>query len=184
MFDITPYLWPADPWLRIEPPGNIRACYAFKHTVGLLLQPQRILEIGVRAGYAAAAFLAACPQASYHGVDAENRQHGGLPGAVGWARTMLARQFPGRAIRIDAPLDTRQQTPDGSGYDLAHVDGDHSFAGCLHDLELVERLGGPWILVDDIDDLPPVQCENLGPSAPPSVSSTRLARRRAANVCL
>ena len=157
MFDITPYLWPADPWLRIEPPGNIRACYAFKHTVGLLLQPRRILEIGVRAGYGAAAFLAACPQASYHGVDAENRQHGGLPGAVGWARTMLARHFPGRAIRIDAPLDTRQQTPDGSGYDLAHVDGDHSFAGCLHDLELVERLGCPWILVDDIDYLPPVR---------------------------
>ena len=114
-------------------------------------------EIGVRAGYGAAAFLAACPQASYHGVDAENRQHGGLPGAVGWARTMLARHFPGRAIRIDAPLDTRQQTPDGSGYDLAHVDGDHSFAGCLHDLELVERLGCPWILVDDIDYLPPVR---------------------------
>ncbi len=61
------------------------------------------------------------------------------------------------AIRIDAPLDTRQQTLDGSGYDLAHVDGDHSFAGCLHDLELVECLGCPWILVDDIDYLPPVR---------------------------
>jgi len=125
MFDISPYLWPEDPWLRIEPPGNVRASYAFKHTVGLLLQPQRILEIGVRAGYAAAAFLAACPHASYHGVDADNSQHGGLPGAVGWARTMLARHFPGRAIRIEAPVDTRQHGPDGSGYDLAHVDGDH-----------------------------------------------------------
>ncbi len=157
MFDIAPYLWPDDPWLRIEPPGNVRACYAFKHTVGLLLQPRRILEIGVRAGYAAAAFLAACPQASYYGVDADNAQHGGVPGAVGWARAMLARHFPGRSLRIDAPLDTRQQDPAGSGYDLAHVDGDHSFAGCLRDLELAERLGCQWILVDDVDYLPPVR---------------------------
>jgi Methyltransferase domain len=157
MFDITPYLWPDDPWLRIEPTGNIRACYRFKHTIGMLLQPSSILEIGVRAGYTAAAFLAACPQTTYYGVDADNGQHGGVPGAVAWARSMFARHFPGRSLRIDAPLDTRQQAPAGSDYDLAHVDGDHSFAGCVRDLELAERLGCKWILVDDIDYLPPVR---------------------------
>jgi hypothetical protein len=157
MFDITPYLWPDDPWVRVEPPANMRACYAFKYAVGLLLQPRSILEIGVRAGYGAAAFLAACPHARYHGVDADNAQHGGLPGALDWARAMLARHFPGHSVRIDAPLDTLRQPLPGSGYDLAHVDGDHTFPGCLHDLELAERLGCPWILVDDIDYLPPVR---------------------------
>jgi len=30
-------------------------------------------------------------------------------------------------------------------------------AGCVHDLEQVDRLGCPWSLVDDLDYLPPVR---------------------------
>jgi hypothetical protein len=40
--------------------------------------------------------------------------------------------------------------------DLAYVDGDHSVAGCLHDITLVYPLLSEkgWIIVDDMDHHP------------------------------
>ena len=54
------------------------AYYRLKWAVARVLQPQRILEIGVRFGYSAAAFLNACPNATYlrqgTGLSAEHRR--------------------------------------------------------------------------------------------------------------
>ncbi len=40
--------------------------------------------------------------------------------------------------------------------DLVHVDGDHSYNGCLHDLRLAAEIGR-WVLVDDLDWQIPVR---------------------------
>jgi hypothetical protein len=148
-FDISPFLFSADPWLCEESPDDVRWCYDWKFRLAQVLQPRRILELGVRFGYSAAAFLAASPGAEYYGVDADNGANGGIVGAYREARAMLAREFPDRTITV-RKLDTQKRIPRGKGYDLVHVDADHSYKGCLNDLRLATRLGRRWVLVDDI----------------------------------
>lgn len=169
MFLIDPYLKPGDPFAS-EPRNTlaaIRRGYAFKYHAAALIQAQQerplsILEIGVRAGYSAAAFLAASPAAVYVGLDADNAEHGGERGYSDWARLMLCEKFPDASIDIRR-CDTRRDpwpVPPGRGeasrrFDLVHVDGDHSETGCLDDLTRAMHLAR-WILVDDLDHLPDV----------------------------
>jgi hypothetical protein len=156
-FDISPFLFRSDPWLCEESPGDVRWCYDWKFRLAQVLQPRRILELGVRFGYSAAAFLAASPAAEYYGVDADNGANGGTVGAYREARAMLAREFADRTITVHK-LDTQKRIPRGKGYDLVHVDADHSYEGCLNDLRLAARLGRRWVLVDDIHHSP---CPNV-----------------------
>jgi hypothetical protein len=153
-FDITPYLNPLDPWPKTE---DLRPYAAFKHKVAGLLQPSSILEIGVRAGYSAAAFLSACPSAFYYGVDLnKDGAYGGTTGMLDYARAMLPRSFPSARLVIKEG-DSRSLDSFLPSVDLAHIDGDHSFLGCLSDLYLVERSGAKWILLDDVFSHPEVR---------------------------
>ena len=136
-------------------------CYDFKYRLAQLLQPASILEFGVRAGYSAAAFLSACPTASYIGVDADNGQDGGIIGFTDWAAQMLPSKFPNARIAVykantQQPLFSLSLSLSLPAVDLFHVDADHSYAGCLCDLEHAEQIGAKWILVDDITFLPEV----------------------------
>jgi hypothetical protein len=152
-FDISPYLNPADPWPATERPEDVRHCYEFKFAVSQLLRPDRILEIGVRYGYSAAAFLAGSPGAAYVGLDADNSTYGGTGGAYREAERMLRENFDSEILILEC--DTQAGRPDlAPGFDLAHVDGDHSRAGCLSDLRLAVALGAKRILVDDITHPP------------------------------
>jgi predicted O-methyltransferase YrrM len=122
-----------------------------KADVAARLRPRRIAEIGVRAGCSAFAFLSAVPGASYLGVDADVAAHGGIPGFLRHARAVLDG--------LDATLlraDTRRLEALPGRFDSVHVDGDHSYAGCLHDLGLAAR-AAPHILVDDYDSHPEVR---------------------------
>ncbi len=157
-FDITPHLHTNDPWLKHEPWENILRCYDWKFRLARLIKPQSVLEIGVRYGYSAAAILAASPGCSYTGVDADNGQHGGTVGAPLWAADMLRRHFPGSMPRV-LHLDTQVESPpfDARSFDLVHVDGDHSYDGCLSDLRTAARLSRRWVLVDDIGHIDDVR---------------------------
>jgi hypothetical protein len=155
MFDITPFLHPDDPWLATEAPDLVRRIYQEKYHIAAILRPRTLLEIGVRAGYSAAAFLSAAPDCTYLGLDADKDAHGGWPGAMEKARSTLKYHFGGRADVI--ALDTQQVAsllcvP----VDLVHVDGDHSYCGCLHDLQLAAGVGR-WVLVDDLEWIIPVR---------------------------
>jgi hypothetical protein len=139
---------PDDPY---RPTEDFRRHYQVKHDIAARLRPRRIAEIGVRAGYAAFAFLSALPRAQYVGLDADLPAHGGIPGFFGHARTVLDG--------FDATLvhaDTRRFDALPGRFDLVHVDGDHSYDGCLHDLALAAR-AAPHVLVDDYDSLPEVR---------------------------
>lgn len=131
--------------------------YAVKHAIAREVAPKRILEIGVRAGYSALAFMTACPKAEYVGVDAETGKHGGEGGPwMWWAKTLL-KGFNVNLYKLDSQqLDA---LPEHLGnFDFVHVDGDHSFEGALHDMELCwpkVNVGGA-MLVDDYDYLWPV----------------------------
>jgi predicted O-methyltransferase YrrM len=143
--------------------GPYRELYRIKHGIAAELRPKSILEIGVRAGYSALAFLAACPGACYIGLDAENGAHGGQGGPwIPWARGLLKpynasiritntqhiRSLRGAFLQIWG----REMGADLSlGFDLIHVDGDHTEAGCSHDLGLALGVLAPGgaVLADD-----------------------------------
>lgn len=137
MFDVRRFLMAGDPWIAQEPAENVQRIYGGKYALATLCQPRSILEIGVRAGYSAAAFLSACPGAAYHGLDS---------GCDGLHFLIHAREA--LKLRVDL-FDSQRQTFDGRGYDFVHVDGDHSYGGALRDIETAWRVSSKWILVDD-----------------------------------
>src|SRR5262245_7942394 len=110
MFDVSEYVHPQDPWPACEglSPEQVRRQYLCKHDLALALQPRSILEVGVRAGYSAAAFLAAVPTAAYLGLDSGGDAHGGVPGFPLWARDMLRQRFPHASVTITL-LDTQAE---------------------------------------------------------------------------
>lgn len=119
------------------------------------LNPSRIFEVGVRAGYSAYAMLAGAPEAHYHGVDLNMGTDGGCVGFTEHAMGMLPREFPDASIVIEYADSQALDALPGARFDLVHVDGNHSHVGTLHDLELASRCAD-WVLIDDVDYVPTV----------------------------
>jgi 2-polyprenyl-3-methyl-5-hydroxy-6-metoxy-1,4-benzoquinol methylase len=142
-FDFRAYAHPADPLRHLF--EEWVPYYRDKYAICRMIAPRSILEIGVRYGYSAMAFLSACPEASYLGLDNDSDTFGGAHGALDWARRQLA------------PFDARVETADtqrlaslpGDRYDLVHVDGQQDGEGTLHDLRLALEKA-KYILVDGI----------------------------------
>jgi hypothetical protein len=126
-------------------------------------QPRRIVEVGVRYGYSAAAWLLACPKATYLGLDiiaTRKGTHGGLGRGTNtfpYVRSMLARLAP--SAQIELIHANSQQMPGFPPADFYHIDGDHTAAGALADIDKAFSACGPGgvIVVDDYDLLAPVR---------------------------
>jgi hypothetical protein len=146
--------FPADAFMRTLPERDHRGeswlpIYAALWRTVRELRPQRVVEIGVRAGQSAWTILDACPGAELHGIDLDGdiEQSGGFSGAHEHARRLLeGRPF---ALQL-ADSHTLDRIPP---CDLCYVDGDHSEDGCYQDLRLAERSGAGKILVDDYTHL-------------------------------
>jgi cyclopropane fatty-acyl-phospholipid synthase-like methyltransferase len=117
--------------------------YRLKWAIAQVLQPRTILEIGVRYGYSAHAFLDACPQSAYRGIDLDSTIAGGVKGAIDWAAKILQ---PFQADLIIANTQAMTSFP-GETYDLIHVDGQQDGDSSFHDLTLAIAQGH-YILVD------------------------------------
>ena len=129
-----------------------------KHVIARRLLPKVIVEIGVRLGHSAHAFLRACPAATYIGMDLPGAGHGGTKVAgLDYVKKMLARHFPTAVVELHA-VNTQMLTKyEGPKPDLFHVDGDHTFIGAMHDLHLAWNSGATYILIDDYTFLPDVK---------------------------
>jgi len=143
---------PKDPTATPERIAEYKTHYRVKHGLARECNPQVIVEIGVRCGYSAWAFLTACPDAKYHGFDADNGTHGGQGGPwTWWAEKILAeRKFD---FEIHAPFDTQDKIAMPVSADFYHIDGDHTVKGVQHDLDICWEAanGGAVLLVDDYD---------------------------------
>lgn len=142
-------------WLPTDPVRPSRALdgrLRVRYEVVARLQPDRIVEIGVRAGYSAFAMLSAAPDAQYLGIDVRTDAHGGLVGSHEHAARLLAR-FDGVEFLHADSQSMDLLPPKWWGSDLVHVDGDHTEAGCLSDLALANRSGIRWALVDDVEHI-------------------------------
>ncbi len=119
--------------------------YRMKWAISKAIEAKTILEIGVRYGYSAHAFLSGSPQARYIGVDADEPSFGGDKGAVDWAREALRQEgFSVEIIKTNTQKWSR--FPDGC-YDLVHVDGQQDGDGTYHDLDMA-IMQSKYILVD------------------------------------
>lgn len=111
-------------------------------------------EIGVRYGYSAASFLFAHPTASYHGWDVINGGHGGVREGTDtftYVRKMLQRNFPDAYVQLTHKSSQLLTDFGDVKFDLFHVDGNHRFDCCTHDMEIVMEALKPGgiMIVDD-----------------------------------
>jgi SAM-dependent methyltransferase len=140
-YDFRQTACPRDPlrYLFAEWVGYYKMKWAISHQ----LKPASILEIGVRFGYSAAAFLHGHPEARYLGIDFDTDSYGGTKGAIKWAKK-ITRQFPADFIIGDSQAFDRLP---GGVYDLIHIDGQQDGDATFHDLELAIKQAR-YVLVD------------------------------------
>ncbi|TVP61798.1 MAG: methyltransferase domain-containing protein [Nodularia sp. (in: Bacteria)] len=117
--------------------------YKLKSAISYILKPASILEIGVRFGYSAAAFLHGYSNAKYIGIDLDTDSFGGVKGAINWAKE-ITKQFNTEFIVADTQAMKRLP---GDIYDLIHVDGQQDGDSSFHDLELAIKQSR-YVLVD------------------------------------
>lgn len=137
-----------------QPDDAVEQYYAVKAAIAAWLQPNSILEIGVRAGYSALAFWQGSEFSEYVGLDANQGNWGGIRGYVDHARSLV----PNSHIYVfdtQKLTDIRGLMPPGPV--LAHVDGDHGWAGAKHDIELCLNGGAAYVVVDDYWYVPAVR---------------------------
>jgi 2-polyprenyl-3-methyl-5-hydroxy-6-metoxy-1,4-benzoquinol methylase len=118
--------------------------YRMKWAIAKAIQPDSILEIGVRFGYSARAFLDASPSAKFVGIDADLPTFGGHVGAIEQAKTTLSG-FDATILKLNSQALSRFP---GEFYDLIHVDGQQDSDGTFHDLDIAVRQAR-YILLDE-----------------------------------
>lgn len=118
--------------------------YQMKRAIAAQIYPESILEIGVRYGYSAMAFLDACRDAEYIGWDIDDDKFGGEKNAYLFATGAL------RGLGYNAEIliqDSQRVHTLDRDFDLVHIDGQQDYVGTLHDLELTYK-HAKYILVD------------------------------------
>jgi hypothetical protein len=109
-FDFRAYANPSDPLSPLF--EEWVAYYRLKFAIVKALQPKSILEVGVRFGYSARAFLEASPAAKLLGIDLDCDLYGGQKGALEWARPALVHgklQVMPRAVSVRLAIDIAGQ---------------------------------------------------------------------------
>jgi predicted O-methyltransferase YrrM len=140
-YDFRETAYPADPLRHLF--LEWVSYYRMKWAIARVLQPKSILEIGVRFGYSALAFLNGSPSARFLGIDTDSTTFGGSTGAINWARK-ACRNYGAEFVVADS---TKMERFPGERYDLIHVDGQQDEGGTMHDL-IVASAQARYILVD------------------------------------
>lgn len=160
-FDVMTIYRADDPCINSIGLDRLRDIYRTKHQIAWALKSRRILEIGVRAGYSAAAFVHGRTDVWYTGLDKDEGTHGGVAGYLDGTRFMLSAAYPGawfdlqRGDSADPLVQRRLRQYFARTFDLIHIDGDHTEQGCFNDLYLAKDLVGHngWILTDDFTNI-------------------------------
>jgi cephalosporin hydroxylase len=148
-FDPKPFLHPQEEEYDAKLTKQYRLGYScFKYAVASVLKPKKICEIGVYSGGSAMAFMEGSPEAHYVGIDNNFNSHKLGVDFTAYVKAMFDTRGGDYAI-IEADSMKLDYIPE---YDLLHVDGNHSYAFCKHDVYLGLRSKTEWILVDDALD--------------------------------
>ncbi len=122
------------------------AYYNYYFSYGRHFRPHRVYEIGVRMGYTGYFILSGAGGSvkKYRGIDLESYRHG----SSAHARSLLGRLCDDVDVVVGNSHALSQLD---DVYDLIHIDGDHSYAGKMADLDLAFRSLAPGgiVVVDD-----------------------------------
>jgi hypothetical protein len=146
----SPWCFESESWYR---------AYAVKYAICRAINPRSILEIGVRYGYSAHAFL--CDgDASYIGIDLDSASVNAMgEPTLEWAEAMLNRATMAYSLRFHR-MDTQQEdisTVVNNPADFTHIDACHTYHGALRDMQAAWPLTNKAMLVDDYVGSPPVR---------------------------
>ena len=156
MFDVAEIMCPKDTRNLARLP-RMQEIYAALWKVANRHKPETIFEIGVRAGYSAYTLITGSGVArEYTGWDVDDRERYGGPW-MWWAQKLLDGLRETYGLDYDMWLADSQEADNLPGtFDLIHVDGDHTYEGCLHDMEICWPAVNPGgvMVVDDATYLP------------------------------
>lgn len=142
-------------------------CYEYYYAISKILQPKTIFEIGNRYGYSGISLMKGSPTATFKGWDLEAGTWGGALESSGTARRNFEKSgFQVVEWTIIDPLDNIQvflyhqnsQAAVAENVpisDLIHIDGDHSYQGTYHDLEICKTRCKHLIIDDYSFNTPP-----------------------------
>jgi len=122
---------------------NYNKYYNNKYHIILRYNPKKIIEIGVRAGYCAWVFLQACPTAKYFGFDNNKGKESGAKDLKYHCHAV--KNLAEYDINIRSDFDTQKVNELPVKGQFVHIDGDHSYKGTIHDLNLAVRAKARYI---------------------------------------
>jgi hypothetical protein len=126
---------------------DYRIKYAcFKYAVASVLKPSMMLEIGVRGGCSALAFLHACPSTRYLGIDSDC--DGVTEDGLSYIST-AEHWFEELGFKATILVGDSQRIHLFPSVDFIHIDACHSRECTRHDVLTAITSGIRWILVDD-----------------------------------
>ncbi|MEM9302232.1 MAG: class I SAM-dependent methyltransferase [Pseudomonadota bacterium] len=134
--------------------GSTHQDYLFLYGLVALLQPRRILEIGTNTGVSSIVMTLAAREV---GIRCEIDTIDPDEVRTATARTQFVAHGVSDQIRVHSgPSGRILPTLAGNRYDLAFVDGDHTYEGCRDDLAAVRAMTD-WIVVHDTQHMPGVR---------------------------
>lgn len=140
--------------LDVDLPGAYFHEYGSFHAgIAARFKPRRVLEVGVRVGYAASAWCQGWDGIqSYVGVDPELE----IPRSNEMARANVhAAGFKGKWILLDMTSQRAAEyirTQKWPAFDLVHIDADHHYDHALHDMLAFWPMVAPGgvMIADDV----------------------------------
>jgi predicted O-methyltransferase YrrM len=109
--------------------------YEIYYAISKYYQPKSILEIGVRYGYSLYSMMAAADNLNYvRGYDIDEYDSGSIEEANKNISKVISDDID---FKIEFN-DSQKISELSQSYDLIHIDGDHSYGGKIHDLNLTK----------------------------------------------
>jgi hypothetical protein len=123
--------------------------YELYYAISKFYQPESILEIGVRYGYSLYSLVKGSDKVNFIlGYDIDEYDEGSLAVAE-----KNLKEFLSDDIEIIMQNENTQNIQELDGFvDMIHIDGDHSYDGKLHDLEITKQKC-KVLIIDDYEHI-------------------------------
>lgn len=123
-------------------------CYEYYYAISKILKPKSIFEIGNRFGYSGIALLKGSPESEFYGWDLEKGTWGGAKSSR--EKALENFKISGFEDKVFLKTVNSQEIAVAPISNLIHIDGDHSYGGTYHDLEISKK-SCRHLIIDDYD---------------------------------